>query len=104
MRIFTCVDVCMHAPIAAATYSWSTITVQRWPINAIDFIPQDELFGITNVKVGCGVDEESWSGIIGRHGLSDKNWAKEELLQFCAMNQDVIMKTWFKKKSIHYGQ
>jgi len=35
--------------------------------------------------------DESWQGVLGRHGLNDRNEAGEEALQFCAMDQLTVM-------------
>lgn len=32
-------------------------------------------------------DEEEWRGIVGKHGLDERNDVGEEFLQFCALNQ-----------------
>lgn len=44
----------------------------------------------------------TWSGVLGRYGLSERNIAGEELLGFCASNVLSIMNTWFQKE-IHQG-
>jgi hypothetical protein len=44
-----------------------------------------------------------WGGVIGRHGLSDRDRAGDELLEFCAMNESSIMNTWLQKKDTHQG-
>ena len=53
--------------------------------DVIDAIPHDELLvllGDFNARVGVlGPDEESWRGVLGKHGLNDRNEAGE-LLQF----------------------
>ena len=43
--------------------------------------------------------EELWGG----NGIDERNEAGEELLQFCALNQLIVMNTWFQKKTVHYG-
>ncbi len=32
-------------------------------------------------------DEEEWRGVVGKHGLDERNEAGEEFLEFCALNQ-----------------
>lgn len=44
-----------------------------------------------------------WSGVVGKHGISERNQAGEEFLQLCATNQLTVMNTWYQKKAIHYG-
>ena len=52
------------------------------------------LLGDFNARAGVlGSDEECWRGVVGRHGLDERNEAGEELLQLCAMNQWTVMNT-----------
>ena len=43
------------------------------------------------------------SGVVGKHGLDERNEAGEEFMQFCALNQLTVMTIWFQKKIIYYG-
>lgn len=64
------------------------------------------LIVLGNFNARVGVLEEKnglWRGVIGRHGLQDRNHAGEELLEFCAINELSIMNTWFQKKTVHQG-
>ena len=42
-------------------------------------------------------------GVIGKNGLSERNFVGVEFLEFCALNQFSIMNTWFLKKEIYRG-
>ena len=62
------------------------------------------MLGDFNARVGVLKDgEEEWQGVIGKHGLDERNEVGEEFLQFCALNQLTVMNTWFQKKNIYYG-
>ena len=98
--------ICVYVPTAAAlprVQSKFRYDLQ----DTIDAVPQDDflmLLGDFNARVGVlGPAEKCWRGVVGRHGLDERNESREELLQFCAMNQLTVMNTWFKKKSIQYG-
>ena len=62
------------------------------------------MLGDFNARVGVlKPDEEEWQGVLGKHGIDERNEAGEEFLQFCALNQLTVMNTWFRKDSIYYG-
>ena len=44
-----------------------------------------------------------WHGTVDRHGIAERNFASEELLQFCESNQLTVMNTCFEKKPVHHG-
>lgn len=98
--------VCAYATTARAPPEMKS----RFPSDlqdTIDKIPQNDvllLLGDFNARVGVlKLGEEEWQGVVGKHGLDERNEAGEEFMQFCALNQLTVMNTWFQKKSIHYG-
>ncbi len=48
-------------------------------------------------------NEEEWRGVLGKHGLDERNEAGEQLMQVCALNKLTVMNTWFEKKLVQYG-
>ena len=73
--------------------------------DTIDRIPHNDILvmlGDFNARVGVlDTGNNLWQGVIGKHGLSERNLVGEECLEFCALNQLSIMNNWFhKKKSI----
>ena len=49
-------------------------------------------------------DEECWRGVVGRHGLDERNEADEEMLQLCAyMNQSNVMNTYYLRRMYTAG-
>ena len=55
-----------------------------------------------NARVGI-LDDEVWHGVVGQHGMAERNMAGEEFLQFCALNQlTAVMNTWYQKE-IYFG-
>ena len=42
--------------------------------------------------------DDSWRGVIGKHGIDERNLAGEEFLQFCAVNQLTVMNTVVSKE------
>ena len=98
--------ICVYAPTAAAPPGVQSKF--RYDLqDTIDAVPRDDFLVLLedfNARVGVlGPAKECWRGIVGRHGLDERNESGEELLQFCAMNQLTVMNTWFKKKSVRYG-
>ena len=62
------------------------------------------VLGDFNARVGVlKSDEEEWRGVVGKHGLDERNEVGEDFLQFCALNQLTVMNTWFQKRDIYYG-
>ena len=60
------------------------------------------MLGGFNVRVGAlKPGEEEWRGVVGKHGLDQRNEAGKYFMQFCALNQLTVMTTWFQKK-IYY--
>ena len=57
------------------------------------------IMGDFNARVGC--DDNTWKGVIGRHGPNEKNENGERLLDFCALNNLVVTNTLFKHRSCH---
>ena len=48
--------------------------------------------------------DDLWHGTIGRHGITERNFAGKEFLQFCReLNQLTVMNTCVEKKPIHRG-
>ena len=75
--------------------------------DTIDRIPHNDILvmlGDFNARVGVlDTGNNLWQGVIGKHGLSERNFVGEEFLEFCALNQFSIMNTWFQKKKIYQG-
>ena len=62
------------------------------------------LLGDFNACVGRrDPGSDLWQEALELHGLSERNEAGEEFLEFCATNKFTIMNTWFQKKEIHLG-
>ncbi len=59
------------------------------------------IVGDFNARVGCGVKDDSWSGVRGSHGVGRMNGNGEGLLSWCAQNSLAVMNTMFPKKRIH---
>ena len=60
--------------------------------------------GDFNARVGSserGRDVPAWDGVRGFRGVGKSNEAGVDLLSFCALNELVIMNTFFEKRSIH---
>ena len=98
--------ICAYVPTAAAPPGVQSKF--RYDLHdSIDAFPQDDslvLLGDFNARVGVlDPAEESWRGVVGRHGLDERNESGEELLQLCVMNPLTIMNTWLKKKGVRYG-
>ena len=75
--------------------------------DTIDKIPHNDILvtlGDFNARVGV-LDQGSdvWCGVLGRHGMSERNLPGEEFLEFCAANSLSIMNTLFQKKVVHQG-
>ena len=70
-------------------------------------IPQSDILvvlGDFNARVGVlKAGDDSWRGVIRKHGIDERNLAGEEFLQFCAVNQLTVMNTWFQKKDTYFG-
>ena len=92
--------LCAYAPTARATQSSELQAT-------LDEVPQSDvlvMLGDLNARVGVlKSGEEEWQGVVGKHGIDERNEASEEFLQFCALNQLTVMNTWFYKKNICYG-
>ena len=62
------------------------------------------LLGDFNAHVGkWSSEDEVWREVRGSHGLGTCNEAGEQLLELCAINNLIILNTWFKKKPVHLG-
>ena len=65
----------------------------------MDKIPTSDLLlllGDFNARVVCSTaDGYVWRGVRGRHGVGCCNEAGGTFLEFCAVNQFMIMNTWF---------
>ena len=98
--------LCAYAPTAKATPGVKEKFYTELQ-DAMDKVPPSDILivgGDFNARVGV-LDGSNvlWRGILGRHGLSERNQSGEELLEFCAMNELSIMNTWYEKKEIHQG-
>ena len=75
--------------------------------NTVDKVPVSDvlvLLGDFNAHVGRrDPGSDLWQEALGLHGLSERNEAGEEFLEFCTINQFTTMNTWFQKKEIHLG-
>ncbi|XP_072934750.1 uncharacterized protein [Epargyreus clarus] len=63
-------------------------------------IPNKEptlVIGDFNAKIGKSSVDDHLKGIIGNHGLGDRNSRGQMLLDFCAENNISIMNTWFQQ-------
>ena len=90
--------VCAYAPTARAP-AWVKAKFSGELQDTIDEIPSGDvliMLGDFNARVGVlKAGEEEWQGVVGKHGLDERNEAGEEFLQFCALNQLTVMNTWF---------
>ena len=98
--------ICVYAPTAKAPPGIKQKFFAELQ-DALDKIPESDILvvlGDFNARVGI-LDQDSnlWRGILGRHGMTERNLAGHELLEFCAINNLSIMNTWFQKKEIHQG-
>ena len=57
------------------------------------------IMGDLNARVGK--DCEAWGNVIGRNGERVKNDSGDRLLRFCAINDMLVMNSWFQHKDIH---
>ena len=57
------------------------------------------LMGDFNARVGK--DCEACESVIDRNGEEVKNDSRDRLLRFCAVNDMLVMKSWFQHKDIH---
>ena len=75
--------------------------------NTVDKVPVSDMLVLLedfNAHVGRHDPwSDLWQEALGLHGLSERNEAGEEFLEFCATSQFTIMNTWFEKKEIHLG-
>lgn len=64
----------------------------------MDKVPPTDLLvvlGDFNARVGILNDRSDlWRGVLGRHGLPERNQAGEVLLEVCVINELSIMNTW----------
>ena len=70
------------------------------PQDTLDKVPSDVLVMLGDFNARVGVlksDKEEWQGVVGKHGVDERNEAGEEFLQFCALIQLTMMNTWFQK-------
>ena len=98
--------ICAYAPTARAppevkskfsTELQDTLDKVSWRVVLV-------VLGDFNARVGVlKPGEEEWRGVVGKHGLDERNEAGEEFMQFCALNQLTVMNTWLQKKNICYG-
>ena len=97
--------VCAYAPTARAPPGMKSRSLSDLR-DTLDKAPQNDvlvLLGDFNARVGVlKLGEEECQGVVGKHGLDERNEAGEVFMQFCALNQLTVMNTWFQKKSIHY--
>ena len=76
--------------------------------DTIDRIPHNDILvmlGDFNARVGVlDTGNNLWQGVIGKHGLSERNFVGKEFLEFYALNQFSVMNTWFQKKKKYQQQ
>ena len=98
--------ICVYAPTAKAPPGIKQNFFAELQ-DTLDKIPKSDILvvlGDFNARVGVlDQDSDLWRGILGRHGMIERNLAGHELLEFCAINNLSIMNTWFQKKEIHQG-
>ena len=98
--------VCVYAPSAKAFPTVRSQFLEQLQ-DTLDDVPQGDtlvMLGDFNARVGVFDPADGlWSRTIGRYGLTRRNHAGEELLQFCELNQLTVLNTCFQKKSIHLG-
>ena len=70
-----------------------------------DRVPPGDILvvmGDFNACVGNRETESDvWREVRGRHGLGSCNEAGKKFLEFCAINNFIIMNTWFEKRQVH---
>ena len=55
------------------------------------------MLGDLNARVG----NEEIEGIVGRHGVPERNESGERLLEMCAEQELVVGDSWFKKNYVY---
>ena len=86
--------VCVYAPTAKAppTVRYSFLEQLQ---NTLDDVPQGDtlvMLGDFNARVGMFDPADGlWHKTIGRYGLAERNRAREELLQFCKLDQLTVL-------------
>ena len=86
--------VCVYAPTAKAppTVRYSFLEQLQ---NTLDDVPQGDtlvMLGDFNARVGMFDPADGlWHKTIGRYGLAERNHAREELLQFCKLDQLTVL-------------
>ena len=61
----------------------------------------DQLFLMGDLNATVGRDASSWRGVIGRQGEETLNGNGHRLLDLCAVNELVILNTFYQHKEIH---
>ena len=78
--------VCVHAPTARAPAGVKSRFLGDLQ-DTLDKVPQNDvlvLLGDFNARVGVlKLGEVEWQGVVGKHGLGERNEAGEEFMQFC---------------------
>jgi len=95
--------LCAYAPTAKAPPSVKTSFFEQLQ-DCLDSVPRDDtllILGDFNAHVGVFDDNETWTGVLGKHGIGVRNSAGEDLLQFCGINQLSVMNSFFEKR--YYG-
>ena len=95
--------LCTYAPTARAPPAVKARFSSKLQ-DTLDRVPQSDtlvVLGDFNARVGVlKSDEEEWPGVVGKHGLDERNEVGEEFLQFCVLNQMTVMNTWFQTRDI----
>ena len=93
--------VCTYAPTLRAApevkdqfYDQPDATINRIP--AFEHI---YLLGDFNARVGA--DRESWSRLLGHHGIGKLNENGQRLLEFCCIHNLCVTNTYFQNKDRH---
>ena len=88
----------VYAPNATSEYEAFVDEVN----DALSRVAKSEsivLLGDFNAHVGT--DNETWKGVIGRHGVAGANENGRYLLQLCSSNGLSIMNTFFQHRDVH---
>ena len=93
--------VSVYAPAARATPAVKSKFNTELQ-DALDKVHQNDVFMMSIINDRVGVlkpDEEEGQGSAGKNDIDERNEAREDLLQFCAMNQLTVMTPGLRKRT-----